>query len=173
MIRRGLQFACLWMFLLGAAPLSAQIDYQYYPQYVTLSGFEILAWNGIYTRGLFVDGAIEYYQYPADTGSLFMRVSFRPADGLVIVALWSGGTTLTQKTYSGNQPLPEIMTGFSVGGGVAMTTTPDEYQQAFPDWASAGARIPLGFTFGMSVWAVCVAAAISLKWVRDLASAAS
>jgi hypothetical protein len=33
--------------------------------------------------------------------------------------------------------------------------------------------VPVGFGLGMSFWAVCVAAAISMRWVRDLASAAT
>jgi hypothetical protein len=54
-----------------------------------------------------------------------------------------------------------------------MNWTPDPYEEAFPDWESAAVKIPLGFTFAMAFWAGAVALTISLKWVRDLASAAS
>lgn len=30
-----------------------------------------------------------------------------------------------------------------------------------------------GFGFGMAVWAICVAASMAMRWVRELASAAS
>jgi hypothetical protein len=63
------------------------------------------------------------------------------------------------------------------GGGLALfygtADDLDPYYNEFPDWESAAVKIPLGFTFGMTFWAAAVALTISLKWVRDLASAAS
>jgi hypothetical protein len=62
---------------------------------------------------------------------------------------------------------------FQAGGTVAFNISQDPYDQAFPDWESAAVKIPLGFTFAMSFWAAAVALSIGMKWVRDLASAAS
>lgn len=48
-----------------------------------------------------------------------------------------------------------------------------DYVDAFPDWNAAATKIPLGFGFAMSFWAACVAASVAMRWVRDLASAAT
>lgn len=47
------------------------------------------------------------------------------------------------------------------------------YQEAFPDWESASVKIPLGFALGMAFWAAAVALTIPMKWIKELASAAS
>lgn len=49
----------------------------------------------------------------------------------------------------------------------------DDFREAFPDWESASALIPLGFGFGMMFWASALALHVPMKWVRSLADAAS
>jgi len=64
--------------------------------------------------------------------------------------------------------------GEQVEGSWPTTPPPvDPYEEAFPDWASAAVKIPLGFAFGLAFWAVCLAFGVPLKWAKEISSAAS
>lgn len=59
------------------------------------------------------------------------------------------------------------------GAAVVIFYELTEFREAFPDWQSAGVKIPLGFAMGMAFWAAAVALTIPMKWVKELVSAAS
>lgn len=50
---------------------------------------------------------------------------------------------------------------------------PDAYEANFPDWASAGVKIPLGFGIGMAFWAVMLGFGVPMRWVKELTNAAT
>jgi len=196
MIRRGLQFIVLvGITALGVAPSFGQTNYNHWPASISLSGFPIFEgqnvngyWvlTGSGTSGttseftLWDDEANTVtarlrFTYTFSTGTMVGIISIDPTFG-------GGGFRYTRQLTSwGNNPLPASITGWgnvngappAVSAAAFPAMVADEFASAFPDWPSASQKIPLGFSMVMAFWAVCVAASISMKWVRDLASAAS
>jgi hypothetical protein len=195
MIRRGLQFLIAVMCTLGAAPCFSQItNIHPNPEQIVLQGVTVsnVSYDGLYTKvgenspgGTFL---FQRYSTESDvTPPIVTWQSFDPQQstnqnvGVRLHAQWpttisSGTVLLTSFTnFSAIKFGLGEVTPISLGTGSALVTfyVSDEFRQAFPDWASAAVKIPLGFTFAMAFWAAAVALTISLKWVRDLASAAS
>lgn len=196
MIRRGLQYAMFVGFLaLGAASSLGQTNYNHWPASISLSGFPIF--EGQNVNGYWVltgSGAsgttseFTLWDDDANTVTARLRFTYTYATGNMVGVISTdtnfagGGFRYTRSLTSwGNNPLPASITGWANANGAppalnaaafpAMVA--DEFASAFPDWPSATQKIPIGFAFGMAFWGVCVAASISMKWVRDLASAAS
>lgn len=194
MIWRGIQFFMVWA-LVGAAPCWA------FPSVVVLEGFGVPTLpDGYDSATLNIDG--EYYPafgdeyvttyYKAGSNEAFLYVhkggeavylqvdlnwmnngavvafrirpdgSLEPIDGNVDQSLFLPQFENWVVRFDGAI--------FAAAGSYLPT---DPYPGNFPDWQSAAVKIPLGFGFAMSFWAAAVAASIAMKWVRDLASAAS
>lgn len=191
MIRRGLQILGLvGITALGAASARAQE----YPPAVTMTGFPLVSGvnvNGYYvktgTTGAF--GATgQYTLYDAEENALVLEIR-AVLDGAnvrwgAVVRTSSGANPILTRVSSDSPVLLNgwtVMSGWRLGSTVTGalvngSTVVDQdfpYSSEFPDWESAAVKIPLGFSLAMSFWAVCVAAAISMRWVRDLASAAT
>jgi len=198
MIRRGLQI-CLVCFItaLGAAPLSAQYSPPAnFPAAVTLSGVPPITYqqatpldvNGYYVAVSTSNNATTtFVRYNEDQQNAYrVRIDHTPGGNPVWgVRLWTAleaglpiQVLFNTSSYPTTPFTGQVNTAFT--GGVAGTATfvlhgaplSDE-ERAFPDWAKAATLIPLGFSFAMAFWGVAVAASVSMKWVRDLASAAS
>lgn len=200
MIRRGLQFFAV-LVLLGAAPCLAQVYVLQTPAALTLQDFTNSTFNGFYTQvgqvqTTLASVSLTYQRFSTDPSNgrwvAFLR---NTATGQWNVSIYTnypvqdhtvGRVTrsIDYVTSSNTVPPLSVSAFYNVPGSVSSTPTAGtavftwnaadaEMQQAFPDWASAGVKIPLGFTFAMSFWAAAVALSIGMKWVRDLASAAS
>lgn len=197
MIRRGLQFIAGVgiMMMLGAAPCFAQS----WPTYVILQGFTNASINGYYVNvaGSTTNAPWGYaYQRYAESASApdywitlekdntgtsrNIKIYNQNPVTPVFNTPWlygHGGTSSgwpSQLSGTWRDANWTIVSPALAGAALLkFDAVPDEFTQSFPDWAKAATLIPLGFTFAMAFWAACVAAAISMKWVRDLASAAS
>lgn len=184
MMWRGLQFA-LVVSLLGAAPLFAL---EWGPQ-ITVSGmpsfpsggadYGELRFNGIYDEfqpggykldALSVDSTGYLWRaeiYRLDSGFAFEVLG---PDGIYQAQYVNGAWELWNDQYNVGLPTSNWSVLYQ-GGGFGPGYDP--FDDNFPDWESAAVKIPLGFTFAMSFWAAAVGLSIGMKWVRDLASAAS
>lgn len=190
MIRRGLQILILvGITALGAAPV--------YAIWSTPPGslvvMDVGTINGVNMDGLYVLVGIEsqtsqYQRWGYDgevgTGAALQYELWDDADGVGgfgALRLRQGVTQVRATSgfsWDGSYPFEKAFstTNPSLGKVVFYQTAagPDaEYAAAFPDWSSAAEKIPLGFGFAMAFWASAVAASVAMKWVRDLASAAS
>lgn len=190
MIRRGLQILLsAGITALGAAPCFAS-----FPSDIVLQGFNVVTNvgdpNGYYvqTGTTGVDGSTLFSRYATEPdGPKFSILVRWFANSQWQVAVRRGLTdaNVSLKTVGGASnsfPGPSSWVGGWTGysgydpGTTAALVVPSgdyQYEVAFPDWESAAVKIPLGFTFAMSFWAAAVALSIGMKWVRDLASAAS
>jgi len=195
MIRRGLQMIVVGIAVLGAAPSFGQTNYNHWPASISLSGFpefEGQNINGYWVMtGSGASGTTSEFTlwddeanatvarlrftYTYSTGNMVGVISMDPFFG-------GGGFRYTRTLTSwGNNPLPASITGWGNVNGAPVAVSAaafpamvaDEFQSAFPDWAAAGQKIPLGFAFAMSFWSVCIVATIGIKWAKELASAAS
>ena len=186
MIRRGLQFLCC-LVLLGAAPCFAQEDpYSIFPQSLVLQDRATTSVgdpNGYYvqvTQQLNYTGSVfqRFGQDPLTAfriGLLYSRPNASFPNGFWEIRLEQNGSIISQTIIVGATiPSPFSMSG---GGTVILNQLPPDpnapYEEAFPDWESAAVKIPLGFTLAMAFWAAAVGLSVSMKWVRDLASAAT
>lgn len=191
MIRRGLQIMCLvGITALGAAPLFGQV----FPPAVQVGdmGGIFEQYNGVYVFAedldVYPDGTSKgYYE---DNNGNYLTVTIAEVDEAIYYDLGAGPSApeqgelratifYTPNQYSFVVGWVRSSTGAPLGYGYAQPLwnyNPgggNEYEEAFPDWESAAVKIPLGFTFAMSFWAVAVAGSIAMRWVKDLASAAS
>ena len=197
MIRRGLQLVVgvgIFM-MLGVAPCSAQN----WPNYVILHGFTNASINGYYVNvaGSTTNApwgyAYQRYAESVTAPDYWITLEKDNAGNARNIKIYNQNPV----TPVFNTPWLYGHAGLSTGwpsqfsgawrdanwtlisptlAGAALPkfdAVPDEYNQAFPDWSKAATLIPLGFTFAMAFWAAAVALTISLKWVRDIASAAS
>jgi len=176
MIWRSLQVVC-GAFLLGAAPFahgsaiisgfSPLIDgtYDYYPG---SSDYAPHAWYGG------DDGDFGFY---FDGGSLYLFSDSMSVYELDSDRIWRDTSTGEILNLAPGEAWEVFLqdVGEQVEGAWPSTPPPppDPYEENFPDWSSARIKIPLGFTFGLAVWAMVLAATVPMKWVRDLTSAAS
>lgn len=176
MIRRGLQIALLaGIMALGAAPLHAQ------DAYFRRSGVDPMPLT--YDAGNSVNGMLQW-----SSGVTIVRIMDDPEAGYYFLQLEVPNEFLVTLAPNGRigyheGTVPEwVLSGsyefealipmeFDLPGIAAYF--PDPYQEGFPDWSSAAVKIPLGFAFGMAAWAVFFSASVTMRWVRDLASAAS
>ena len=197
MIRRGLQLVVgvgIFM-MLGVAPCSAQN----WPNYVILQGFTNASINGYYVNvaGSTTNAPWGYaYQryaesttapdfwitlYKDNTGSarniaIYEQNPLTPVYNTPYLYSHGGSSASWPTQFSGqwrdanNALISPTLAGAAL---LKFDAVPDEYTQAFPDWSKAATLIPLGFTFAMAFWASAVALSITMKWVKDLASAAS
>lgn len=186
MIRRGLQvvFLCGITFL-GAAPLHAQRAG--YPQSITLTGISVAGYNGTYywIGGTSSTSSYIWAKYDQTNGSrwasilelnstaIFVQLhSSEPPTNNYVDTRVAWVQVATPVNGWPTAPFGAFNNEYN-GGGTLNFAPPDPYEEAFPDWESAAVKIPLGFSFAMAFWGVAVAASVSMKWVRDLASAAS
>lgn len=194
MIRRGLQILVLvGITALGAAPSFGQTPppYWQWPHQVVVQGLPITQGsdpNGLYvntgTLGQQGSGFI-YTRY--QVGGTNAVTSWKLDLKYVSVSqvrweLYLGGSywftvdsiadtwTSLPRTFS---PVTRWDGFVATNGAVIFQAPPpvDPYEEAFPDWDSAGVKIPLGFAFGLAVWASLYAMAVPFKWVRDIANA--
>jgi len=193
MIRRGLQLVVgvgIFM-MLGAAPSFGQSGVKL-PQSITLQNI-IYPTNQVNPNGMYVmttaetqSGSLWYTRFGtsnAPTYTLEVRTSgANPVSGLRHLLIRSGAFVAdagTQTIKTGAYPHQygpfSALSGSGYSGGQILWAAPpdNEYSSEFPDWASAAVKIPLGFGFAMSFWAAAVTLSISMRWVRDLASAAT
>jgi hypothetical protein len=192
MIRRGLQLIVLvGTTALGAAPCFGQAGTTNTPSYVYLQDFDDPTVNGVYNVVGTVPGTGQgtsvLHRYTGETSPV-RYLSLQHGGGYNVTARIHSaypstfGTSLLYQLTTSSLNYPASWTGTWTGysGRTNEVATAvfgwgavDLYPLNFPDWASASVKIPLGFTFAMAFWAAAVALTISLKWVRDLASAAS
>lgn len=187
MIVRGLQIAVgVGMLALGAAPSFGQV-YKHFPQSVTVTGFPVSpqgnSLNGFFVLSGFVQGAgLEYTMYGSEPVRLYMEYVYNGYLRISIGGLSGSSLSYQKQIFVGTSASPETLSGFNNLNGATATIdgrvilhmeSSDPYDINFPDWASAGTKIPLGFGMGMAFWAAAVALAIPIKWAKDLASAAS
>lgn len=191
MIRRGLQLVVGVgiLMMLGAAPCLAVLG-----AYVDLQGFPTVSWEyNSETGTMDLDG--RYYEMEDAPGNYtrtdengMTRVYSFSDDGIYVYVFgppfgddlfyWAvfnsaSGEWYMESDIYGFGPPTENWSVTGANGLSFGTVEPDPFEQAFPDWESAAVKIPLGFSFAMAFWGVAVAASVSMKWVRDLASAAS
>lgn len=201
MIRRGLQLVVgLGIFMmLGAALCFGQVGSTNFPTKITLQGFSVAGVNGLYvviagphasnSGGRFIAARYETSLTPPSywlsleddttgSGETKLRVwNQYPTDP------FNANTSQMFYKFFPGTSFPSSVSGFINAPGYTYTANsaaifdwglpPDPYERAFPDWESAGVKIPLGFSFAMSFWAVCIVATIGIKWAKELASAAS
>lgn len=192
MIWRGLQMrlaACiLCMIALGAASsLGQTYSRSNHPAFVTISGVTFPEYNGVYQwiGSTSVSGGATLAKYDQTSGTRWLTV-WEEGPSILWFGLHSGdpGSSHTSQRVAfarvDTQPHAWPTSAFgpwSVGFGgqgiMSMSVVTDPYELAFPDWESAALKIPLGFAFAMSFWGVAVAASMGMKWVKELASAAS
>jgi hypothetical protein len=182
MIRRGLQIFLCVVFL-GAAPCFSQ-DYSNFPQSLFLQ-------DRPYTGAVDPNGYYVLVVAQQDYGSsIYQRFGQDPAisfriglyytkpnatwpNGFWEIRLEEGGVVRSQTVVvAATLPTSFAMQG---GGTVIPNQLPpaDPYEEAFPDWEAAGVKIPLGFGFGLALWASAFAIVVPIRWVRELANAAS
>lgn len=193
MIRRGLQLIAV-VGLLGAAPFCfGQAGTTNAPSYVVLQDFDDNSLNGLYNvvgtipgqgQGSSVlhrytgeDSPVRYVSLQQGGGySVTVRIHSTYPETYFSGLLYQGstGSQLFLESWTGQ------FTGYSGNANESATAifgwgspVPDPYEEAFPDWESAAQKIPLGFTFAMAFWGVAVAGSMAMRWVKDLASAAS
>jgi hypothetical protein len=194
MTRRGLQITfVVGIMALGAAPLFGQIG----PAgSILIDGAPTVA--GVNYNGLYVtissgpnEGSVVWTRYGISTNeppyaTLAAAGPYGSSTGHIVRlhSSWPGtsrneNVAARSVSVSPNPPLT-TWNNFSLPleiGGVAFTFDsaggPDPYSEAFPDWESASVKIPLGFALGMAFWAAAVALTIPMKWIKELASAAS
>lgn len=199
MIRRGLQsWLVVGIVALGAAPCLGQYDGTI-PHRVTVvstnnsaySGVYILtgttnpaesSLGGVYQR--YTTGGLEPYwlswrNYPETDATRRYRVSFLISSEYPTTWSFNGGAELVYQleltnVTVGTSPtsIPLVNMGEAIVDWIEPTAA-NPYDDAFPDWQSAGVKIPLGFALGMTFWAAAVALTIPMKWVKELVSAAS
>lgn len=175
MIRHGLQIF-LGMLLLGAVPCFA--DVSRLPQHVYLEGRPFApgttdpnGWYVIVTTEN--SGAATYRRWTTDPAtSFFVQLNLSAAENIWELRLYSSPSVVASYTSWSSVSYPSTV-NITGGGVMKMNWTPDPYEEAFPDWDSAGAKIPLGFGFGLALWASALAFGIPMRWVRELTSAAS
>jgi hypothetical protein len=187
MIRRGLQIVfAVGIVALGAAPSFGQL-YQHFPESVTVSGFPVSpqgnSLNGFFALSGYVPGSGgEYTMYGSDPVRLYIQY-FHNGYVRISIGAMSGSSVFYQKQiYVDSSAMPATISGFNQLNGATVTLDgqvilhmdlSDPYEINFPDWESAGTKIPLGFGMGMAFWAAALALIIPIKWAKDLASAAS
>lgn len=194
MIRRGLQvvFLCGITFL-GAAPLFGQAGTTNYPTRVTLQGFPVAEHNGLFmlVGGTFNQDGYVFQRYETGLPAKFWVVFGDQASGdqkyAHFYTNYPTSVTTAGRVYWRDffgPAMPSALTGAYqqsngqlISGATwifswAVGPVSDE-EKAFPDWAKATVLIPLGFSFAMAFWASAVALSVAMKWVRDLASAAT
>lgn len=197
MIRRGLQIMTVGITALGAAPCFAQYSPPAnFPSAVTLSGVPAITYqqptpldvNGYYVAVSTSNNATTtFVRYNEDAQTAYrVRIDHNPGGNPIwtvkLLNLNENALPIQSTFNTTDWPTSpftaQVNTAFT--GGVSGTATwvlhgapLSDYELAFPDWESAGVKIPLGFGFAMAFWSVCVVATIGMKWVRELASAAS
>lgn len=191
MIQRGLQLIAV-VGLLGAAPLYAQSGYQW-PGTAVVTGLapvDGVELNGTYIlTGAEVDsGTYWYTQFsPGGSGNPLLELRFVDDASFTARIFVNGAYRLRINILVGQIPLTypyqlndqwrDNFGGLKAAPNsltlLSSTPPPDPYEEAFPDWESAVTTIPLGFTFAMAFWGVAVAASMAMRWVKELASAAS
>lgn len=177
---------------LGASPLFGN-----FAQSITLQDFTNAAWNGYYVQvgevATPTNVTRTFQRYTAGTNSVFYCTLQRQTAntnrwGIYVHGAYPSNYDSALVAYTPfvtgvNGIPPTVWTNFvtatganALTGTAVLDTSPppvDPYEEAFPDWESAGVKIPLGFSFAMSFWAVCIVATIGIKWAKELASAAS
>lgn len=171
MIRRGLQILILvGITALGAAPSLAQDP----PTPIFLRGWTL-------PGGESIDG--EYHLVTVDnvasldpswslplpgyTGDSAWKIFWVDGDGWFVIGPGYGDLRLGGDLLNLWAPMTQ---GSDVRGGLLYVgQLPNETETlGMSSWA-----IVYGFGFAMAFWAAAVALSVSMKWVRDLASAAS
>lgn len=189
MIRRGLQFVCS-VVLLGAAPLLAQ--QQGFPTQITLQDFTNNAINGLYlqvgeSQNSTTPGAVfQRFTTGTNTPAYWVNAIVRTNDWTVVRVYSSYPTDINNWLYASeygrlaNNAFKSSYTVWTAGStaisGAAILSwevPPNEYEQAFPDWDSAAVKIPLGFAFGLALWASVLAFHVPMQWVRSLSERAT
>lgn len=176
MIRRGLQIIfVVGITALGAAPLHAQdatlyrsgFDVMLLTYDAAASGNGMLQWSSGGTTVRILDDP--------EAGYYFLQLEF---PGEFVVTLAPNGRighhegTVPQWVFSGSYEFEAaIPVQFYLPGIAAYF--PDPYQEGFPDWSSAGVKIPLGFGFGLAAWASFLALGVPIRWVKELTNAAT
>ena len=192
MIRRGLQIlSVVGITALGAAPSHGQMM----PNFLTVNGIGG-DWNGGYALvgSQFVDTWSGYVftwakydgtnstrwatvirenhpQNSPNSYSWYVRLyASEPASaslGFSTGWTYQGSVTGTNASFPNVVPL--------TGGASAILTylNANPYAGAFPDWESAGVKIPLGFGLGLAAWASFLALGIPMRWVKELTNAAT
>lgn len=200
MIRRGLQIlSMVGITALGAAPCFGQVGTTNFPTQVTLQDFSDPLVNGLYVvvGGSSTSGTYVFQRYSPGGGTNAVRwltIGDQTNSTQFMYRIWNRnppsphgdvtGLLYVSENYGtftqsvGNFKVYAV--GFPNASGLAVNswyvpppTLEEQLDAAFPDWESAAVKIPLGFGFAMAFWAVAVALSVSMKWVRDLASAAS
>jgi hypothetical protein len=196
MIRRGLQL----MLLVGITALGAASSAAQYPYQLSITNTGIPGADGNYFKFQNpISGSGNVYQrYDTDNNNLGTVMEVLAQAPYTATHQWyitlrtgvtasSGGNTVGVHggiyTNAGIPTANYTMTkqnGYSGTFTVRVFKEPpppptleEQIGSVFPDWASASVKIPLGFGFAMAFWAACLAVAIPMKWVKDLASAAS
>jgi hypothetical protein len=179
MIWRGLQLFFVGFFL-GAAPLYA-FTYGNQPQSFVVSGLLLSQFNGVYHLSSDYDlGDRSEFWYDKDDYTVYGYIEADTAGNLNVwllsdyfsVAVLTDGSTAT---LNNGEDEIEQSSGWSItweGGGHGPGYVPPPEEPTF-DWTSAVVNIPFGFAFAMSFWAVAVSLSVAMKWVRELASAAT
>lgn len=196
MIRRGLQFCVVvGISALGAAPSLASFTGEPMPLRIYVNN-TVQSNAGIDYAGVYVPtGSTEsgvgpfvglYQRYVTDgTEPRYIVLAAISQFGIGTLDFHADFPT-AWRSYSpterveGQYNLADVSVGIPTTLNLAVGTVTldwflpaDPYEEAFPDWESAATKIPLGFGMGMAFWASSVALAIPIKWVKDLASAAS
>jgi hypothetical protein len=196
MIRRGLQITfVVGIMALGAAPSFGQTNYNHWPSSISLSGFPIFEGQNVNGYWVLVGSGMSgttseftLWDDQANTTIARLRFTYTFSTGNMVGVIsidpsFSGGGFRYSRTLTswGNNPLPASITGWAnvngappaVSAAAFPSMVADEFASAFPDWASATQKVPLGFSMGMAFWATALALTIPMKWVKELASASS
>jgi hypothetical protein len=192
MIRRGLQITfVVGIMALGAAPSCLATVSQNFPKQIVLQDFAMIGgvdYNGVYVNvsqsGTIISPAGWFQKYTTDGSSapiVEVRMSADFLSAMLMLrptlnAAAVGNTGYRDISSGWGSPWPGTFWNITQGGlaFISMEEDPDVlYNVAFPDWESASVKIPLGFALGMAFWAAAVALTIPMKWIKELASAAS
>jgi hypothetical protein len=199
MIRRGLQiFGLVGITALGAASSFASVGETAtrLPEQIVVQNTVI---NGVNFNGLYlkvgdltalgsqfwqryttsetqVPPVISFQMPPTESTANNFTIRFHtswPTNATAVHTFQSPQSALNQQLGAVSTIEMNNLPGGGSGQLLVTMFVSNDFREAFPDWESAAGKIPLGFTLAMSFWAVCVAAAISMRWVRDLVSAAT
>lgn len=185
-LQKSLARLAVCMAVLGAASSFAQTYTRgNHPVAVVVSGVSVAGYDGVYhwIGGTAVSQGATMAKYDQTNGTRWVTLYEQNSTSL-FVQLHHGDPGVNHvanrvgflNVHTAPDVWPTNTFGpfSSVGGSATLTMQPpSEYEVAFPDWSSAAVKIPLGFTFGLVLWASVLAFHVPMQWVRSLSQNAS
>lgn len=178
----------------GTVALQAQ---PVWPAAITLQDFPLAGgvdYNGYYllSGADFFEGTSYYQRFSGDGGEpgRSIMLSHNPSSlvgRLRVYASWPANASAPFVyvseifAYSGGE-LPPVIGPFRAGAtdgpvvagsAVVGAVVADPYDSPGLSWSVALVYIPTGFLFGLSVWAIVLAVALPIRWVRLLTADAA